>query len=55
VAGSKAIKAQIMYSLEEEMALTKEDIFERRLSLLYEDIDHHQAQEVIEEYLSKVH
>ncbi len=52
--GGHAIKAQVIYSRDIEMALSAEDIFERRLNLAYNDCPRDKCYTTIETLLRKV-
>jgi glycerol-3-phosphate dehydrogenase len=51
--GTKNIKAQVVYALKEEMAVTKSDIMERRLGLVYEDCSRSECENAVEQLMEK--
>jgi len=51
--GTRAIKAQVVYAIEHEFAMREDDIMERRLGLIYDDCDHDQCREEIQNILSR--
>lgn len=50
---SPAIRAQVVYSIKVEMARTVEDVFDRRLGLIYTDCPTRQCRAAIEEMLTE--
>ena len=53
IAGSRVLKAQVVYAIENEFAQNEDDVIDRRLGLIYDDCDHDHCRREIKKYFKK--